>query len=84
MFTWNDFVITSAECDYELFFNTDYQRVVNKAIAELAKQHHWKKVDGWNLSCYEESIRITNRKMFYVSPLDNWSAAAPKKAYCYL
>lgn len=84
MLTYNDFKKGSTDCDYELFFNPDYQRVVNNAIQELEKKHHWKNVKGWRIFCYETIIQIENRKTKYVSLLDPFNKTAAYKNYCVL
>lgn len=79
MLTYIDFVITSTSCDYELFFNADYQRVVNKAIQELEKLNKWNKatIRKWELLCCEDTIRITdNHKNIYVNILDTYKKSA--------
>ena len=73
MIKFNDFIITSTKYDYELFFNTDYQRVVNKALQELATENKWTNVKGYSLMSYEGYITIETPNESYIKFLEDYN-----------
>lgn len=48
-----DFIIVSSECDYQLFFSSDYQRVVTVAINKIMERVE-----------YSEKLELVAHKSF--------------------
>ena len=79
----NDFTIVSSECDYELFFNNDYRRVITNSINNLLTEYennnpnfdYSKCKDSLFLICHRSSVEIkdrrTNPTIHLIDILDN-------------